>query len=413
MSSKRTRHSYRFFHIHIIDFFRSLFIGITAIVILVNIFQGTSQLVSTKQDNSFLNVLSPPPIDSTALLKQCFSPSREPPNQNVVSEKRASVFAPLFSLLSNTIPVLQPLFSEIMALYTLSAEADIPVSLGPAPLPESSHDLLDSTSLLEGALPIRDITIAPQSAQGYVNSGNIYVNNYTSYSINISELLSAPLPFSYNKNDIQVLIIHTHGTESYSRENAQYYTQEDTNRSMDNEENIIRIGEEMAKRLSAAGIGVIHNKTIHDHPSFNGSYSNAEKTIVAELNAHPSIQIVLDIHRDAMITAEGVKYRPVLFHNNTNYAQIMLVMGSDEGGLTHKNWRENLSVALKLQKELNDRIPNLARPLYLKKERFNQHTTPGSLLIEMGASGNYQSDALHSVEPLCDALIALIQSPQK
>ena len=72
----------------------------------------------------------------------------------------------------------------------------------------------------------------------------------------------------------------------------------------------------------------------------------------------------------------------------------MLVCGTDEGGLPHPDWKENLSFALKIQSKMQENHPNLARPLDLRKERFNTHTTKKSVIFEIGSHGNTLEEAI-------------------
>jgi stage II sporulation protein P len=406
---KKARRNFRFYHIHIVDFLRSLGIGILLISLLLIAARGITRYFAPSEDNDLLDpLMSFLPMEDTRLLQETFCFLNEP----YTLPSLMADWKPLLPILSDSLPTFSSLSDQIFLLQASGLQGDIAPSFTFSDTPSNLTPTAPSPEEGEtppGSLPIKNITIAPQDTEGYLTADNIYINNQTSYDIDINEHLNSPLPFKYENGKVQVLIIHTHGTESFTPEGKVYYTDEDTNRSFSEEENILKIGKEITKRLTAAGIGTIHNTTIHDYPSFSGSYANAEKTIVSELKANPSICIVLDIHRDAMIASDGVKYRPITHYNGLDYAQVMLVMGTDEGGLTHKNWQSNLSFALKVQKSLNDLIPALARPLYLKKQRFNQHVTPGSMLIEVGASGNYQSDALHTVDPLCEVLIDIIK----
>ena len=86
-----------------------------------------------------------------------------------------------------------------------------------------------------------------------------------------------------------------------------------------------------------------------------------------------------------------------------------LVVGTDEGGLSHPDWQENLANALKIQTLLNRSAPGLCRNLNLRTERFNQHETPGSLLVEVGASGNTLAEALRSARILGQALAVFLR----
>ena len=99
------------------------------------------------------------------------------------------------------------------------------------------------------------------------------------------------------------------------------------------------------------------------------------------------------LRRTAELTLDGARC-----------AQLMLVVGSDEGGLTHPDWKENLANALKLQALLNRIAPGLCRDIDLRTERFNQHETPGSLLVEFGCTGNTLAEALRSADYLAQAL---------
>ncbi|MBR2743416.1 MAG: stage II sporulation protein P [Clostridia bacterium] len=255
----------------------------------------------------------------------------------------------------------------------------------------------------ENSYKIEDVTLCPKSAEGYTAYDGVYIINSTKFRIDPESLLSAPLPFSYNPNEMQVLIIHTHATESYSPDGAAYYGENDSTRTLDCDKNVVRVGEEMRRVLESRGINVYHDMTVHDYPSYNGSYTRALETINARLAEYPSIKIVLDVHRDAIIDSDNTKYRPVTEYGGVRFAQMLLCMGSSEGGLEHKDWQTNLSFAVKLQKKLCGAVPDLMRPVALKKERYNQHATPGSLIIEVGSDGNSLEEALASARLFAQA----------
>ncbi|MPN24527.1 hypothetical protein SDC9_171926 [bioreactor metagenome] len=119
--------------------------------------------------------------------------------------------------------------------------------------------------------------------------------------------------------------------------------------------------------------------------------------------------MVLDVHRDALITKEGVKYRPVVSQDGKDYAQVMLVMGTNEGGLEFDNWKENLKTAFKVQSGLEEVLSGIARPLFLAPQRYNEHLSPGSMLIEVGGCGNYLSDAKNSAKVIADVIAGVIK----
>jgi stage II sporulation protein P len=221
----------------------------------------------------------------------------------------------------------------------------------------------------------------------------------------LEELVSQPLDWDLLSTEPRVLILHTHSTESYTRQ-GEDYKESSAFRTLDEGYNMISIGARVAQLLEEAGIGVIHDRELHDYPSYNGSYNHARKAILETLAENPGICLVLDLHRDASGDLKN-QFRPVVRTEQGDTAQIMLVMGTDAAGLSHPNWQENLSLGLKLQAQLERQTPGITRPMSLRSYRFNQDLTPGSLLIEMGAAGNSHREALRAAEELARAIIAL------
>ena len=221
----------------------------------------------------------------------------------------------------------------------------------------------------------------------------------------LEKLLAQPLTWDLYGSEPKVLILHTHATESYTKKGENYKESSDY-RTLDENYNMISIGTRVAELLQEAGITVIHDRQLHDYPSYNGSYNHARKSIQSVLAEYPGIQLVLDLHRDAAGDGKN-QFRPVVSADGLDTAQIMLVMGTDTGGLKHPDWQENLSLGLKLQAQLERQAPGITRPISLRSQRFNQDLTKGSLLIEMGAAGNSHPEALRAAEQLAKAIIAL------
>ena len=91
----------------------------------------------------------------------------------------------------------------------------------------------------------------------------------------------------------------------------------------------------------------------------------------------------------------------------------MLVVGTNEGGAAHPNWRNNLTVAVRLQQTMNEMYPTLARPINLRTAAFNQMLTSGSMIIEVGSCGNTIEEAQNAAEMVADCLARTIQTQQK
>ena len=88
------------------------------------------------------------------------------------------------------------------------------------------------------------------------------------------------------------------------------------------------------------------------------------------LAKYPSITTVIDVHRDSILTDDGRAYKTSCTINGEETAQLMLVVGTDDGGLYHPDWQENLNRAASLQYRLNRTYPTLMRPLNLRTQRF-------------------------------------------
>lgn len=227
----------------------------------------------------------------------------------------------------------------------------------------------------------------------YNSAKGIEVKNNTDYFVDTENLINEDLGFKISKNKPSVLIVHTHTSEAYLKTKDEDYIQSDNKRTQDPNYNVIRVGEEFKKALESKGVVAIHNKTVHDYPSYNGSYLNTLKTIEKELSETPSIKIVIDIHRDAVETDETV-YKFSSEIEGENSAQVMIVTGSDANGIENPLWKENYKFALKYQRRMNLLYPGLTRPLSLVRERYNTHLTTGSIILEIGTTGNTLKEAI-------------------
>ena len=245
-----------------------------------------------------------------------------------------------------------------------------------------------------GFLQDKDAQIVDMSKAG------IAFNNATSYPLDLEELKNKPLEFS----SPTVLIVHTHTSEAYSDSFDA--------RSTDNEKNVVAIGEIIKERLVANGINVIHDTTQNDYPSYNGSYSKALSVIKRNCDENPDIQVVLDVHRDYTSRNENgkeIQLIPAADVNGRKTAQVMLVVGTDNSGLTHSEWRHNLAFAVKINEELDNISESIMRPINVRKERFNQHLTKGSLIVEVGAASNSLQESKTAAEHIGDAVAAVLK----
>lgn len=243
-----------------------------------------------------------------------------------------------------------------------------------------------------------------QSESVTIDKG-IKVSNSTPYKVNPQDFLKLPLCFSLDKSGPQVLIMHTHTTESFSEES---YVRGAPDRNLDEAKNITAVGAKMAEVFEKNGVGVIHDKTVHDYPSYNGAYQKAAATINKNIANHKSIKVVLDVHRDGITREDGTKVKLVADINGQKTAQIMLVVGSDVN-LAHDNWQENFKFASKIQGKAAEMFPSLMRPIDLRQERFNEQLTKGSLIVEVGSNGNTMEEAIRGGEAVAEVVCSVLK----
>ena len=142
-----------------------------------------------------------------------------------------------------------------------------------------------------------------------------------------------PLPFAIEKDSAapQVLIMHTHATESYQTWPDPVFDPGYTARSKSTALNMCAVGEKMAQVLNAAGIRTLHDETLYDAPGYTDSYKRSRAGVQAYLERYPSIKVVLDVHRDAIEDSDGTRVKPVCEIDGESTAQVMVIAGCGNG----------------------------------------------------------------------------------
>ena len=231
------------------------------------------------------------------------------------------------------------------------------------------------------------------------------VNSYCGYEPEVEAWLEMPLSWNLKQAEPTVLILHSHGTEGY--ENTEGYKESSDYRTLDTDYNVVSVGEALASILEKNGIHVIHDKALHDSPSYSDAYENSRASAQKYLDKYPSISLILDLHRDSVTDAAGDQIKYTVDTPMGTVARMMLVVGTDAGGLTHTKWPENMSLAVKLQAYLEKQCLGICRPISFRTQRFNQDLSTGALLLEMGSAGNTRQEALLAAEYLAQAIIDL------
>ena len=197
----------------------------------------------------------------------------------------------------------------------------------------------------------------------------------------------------------QILIYHTHSQETY----ADYA-------AGNKKATVVELGNRLTALLEEKGYQVLHDTTSYDMAAGkldrNHAYNYALDGIMGILQKYPSIQVVLDLHRDGVKeslhmvrTVNGKATAPIMFFNGMSQ--------TPEGEIEYlKNpyKTENLAFSLQMQLLAEEEYPDLTRKIFLKGLRYNLHVRPRSALIEVGAQTNTLEEALNAMEPLADLL---------
>lgn len=240
---------------------------------------------------------------------------------------------------------------------------------------------------------ILEMTGVGKEGGQYLSQNGVYLYDRTGKGLDESVFTAGMVHFTLGEGP-QILIVHTHGSEAYSQTDGLTYQESDSYRTTDCSRNMVRVGEEMAQIFRENGFEVIHDTNLYDYPAYNGAYDRSGAAVKDWLAKYPTIKIILDVHRDALVGTDGSIYKLVSEENGEKVAQVMLVVGTDGSGASHPYWIDNLALAIRYQQELISDYVSLARPIVLRNSRYNQNLSTGSLLVEVGGHGNTLTEAL-------------------
>ncbi len=321
-----------------------------------------------------------------------------------------SPLSPITMLTLHQSPLLMAQRTGIAALRAQAAketESDttppaVPEETPPAPAatPVSTDPLTDGLQFLDNGVPSQ--TVHPTSESGYTVVNGVYIKNTSSHELDAASLSAMDFSARPGTEGPQVLIIHSHGSEAYSMPPGEEYVPTGDYRTDDDRCNVLRVGDEVAAVLSSHGLSVLHDRTLHDVPNYNDSYSNSLAAIENYVANYPSLVFILDIHRDAIADADGNQYK-LVSEEEPRAAQVSLVMGNAFDG-----WQDNLKLAVAVQNHICENYPTLMRPITVRGYRYNQHMTPGSMLVEIGAAGNSMDESLLAARIFANGLAETI-----
>ena len=220
----------------------------------------------------------------------------------------------------------------------------------------------------------------------------VFINNGTDYTLT-QEMLTPDVIVNKNK----VVIYHTHTCESYTPTEAYSYTASGNFRTIDLNYSVSRVGDELENCLTNYGCTVIHDRTYHDYPAYNGSYSRSLVTAQNILSANQDADIIIDLHGDAIADET---YGPRVKIGDEYVSQLMFVIGTDGSNSAHTNWLQNLKFAIKVQQKANELYPGLFKPIILRNSEYNQHVAKAACIIEVGSTGNTLEESMGAMKYL-------------
>jgi stage II sporulation protein P len=208
----------------------------------------------------------------------------------------------------------------------------------------------------------------------------------------------AILPDSNGKSNIslstdpQVLVFHTHTSESYLPTSS-------VEHKLNDRGDIVDVGRYLANELNELGVLTLHADKIHDQYPFRDSYIRSHETVNNLLTENPSIKVVLDIHRDA---TPGLPSTVNI--NGSEVAGISFVIGSDRIGLPHPNWQKNYQFALELADALDRHYNGIVLKVIRADARYNQHLHKHAVIVEIGNQHSSLEQAKIAAKYLAEVL---------
>jgi len=262
----------------------------------------------------------------------------------------------------------------------------------------------DKESLAKSQKPVVDFSKEKLADFDYLIQNFYTVDRTTTITgeqLNAENMLEQDMHLAKNTEGPQILIYHTHSQEGYVDSTAG-----DLNTT------VVGVGDYLTEILEKDyGLKVLHHRGTYDVNDRDHAYSNAEPAIKKILEENPSIEVVIDIHRDGI--AEGT--RLVTDINGKQMASVMFFNGlsrttalGDIEYLKNPYIQENLAFSFRMQLTAAEYYPGLSRTIYLKGYRYNMHFKPKSLLVEVGAQTNTLQEAKDAMVPLADVLYKVV-----
>lgn len=229
------------------------------------------------------------------------------------------------------------------------------------------------------------------------------------YELNIENLLNEGADLKIKDvSKPTVLIYHSHTTECFTLLDVGYYTKSTDLKTKDINRNMVRVGDEICKVLESRGIGVVHDREIHDE-DYNSAYDSSRQSVEKYLEEYPSIEITIDVHRDSITYKDGTKVKPTVEVDGKKAAKMMIISGCEYNRVKNfPDWQANLHFSTAVTNELNSKYEGLMRPILFSERKYNMDLTKNSFLLEVGTEANTLDEACYSGRLFADGLSDLL-----
>jgi stage II sporulation protein P len=241
--------------------------------------------------------------------------------------------------------------------------------------------------------PAKVYDVSSYSAKGMNSDGSVRISDEDGAGTNAKKLINQASSIDVKADGkVRVLIVHTHATEGYTpNDGLEYKEQGGVYRTLNDQRNMLKVGEVVTNILNSRGIGTVHLTVIEDYPNYNNAYKRMAVHIQKVLDQYPDIEVVIDMHRDSFsYKSKNAKTSATV--NGMECAQLMFTAGTG----SNPDWKETVGTQVRLHHMMENRYPGLMRPMIVRDSNYNHGMTPGSMLIEVGTSGNSLSEAMYS-----------------
>lgn len=273
----------------------------------------------------------------------------------------------------------------------------------PAVQQETTNTVVQASGFVPNQTPV--VTYAQDKLKDFdYLIQNFYVVDRTttinSSQLNAADLLSRSMKLTHGTDAPQILIYHTHSQERFADS-----TPGDASTS------IVGVGAYLHQLLGQYGFHVLHHTGEYDAESRDDAYSKAGPALEQILKENPSIEVVIDLHRDGvkegthLVTdIQGKQTASIMFFNGLSRT----TANGDIGYLYNPYIQDNLAFSLQMQITAEEYYPGFSRAIYLKGYRYNMHYCPKTLLVEVGAQTNTVQEAMNAMEPLADIIAKVV-----